>query len=123
LILKISTLSEWDKLFDERMTPLILPDDRGKSSKISVEMVKKIVEIATDMQDKGQRLRLKAFTKRLSTEQAITISSKKVAEVLIANDLYRVNIRIRRPGFYQSMKQAIPNGLLRIDSKIKSHYL
>jgi hypothetical protein len=71
LILKISTLSEWDKLFDERMTPLILPDDRGKAGKITVEMVKKIVEIATDMQDKGQRLRLKAFTKRLSTEQAI----------------------------------------------------
>lgn len=113
--LKISTLSEWNQIFDEGMHPLIMPDERGKGGKITALIVRRIVEIAKDMRDKGQRLRIKSFTRRLSTEENLTISKKTVSEILIANDLYRINLRSRRPGFYQRLKQGIPNGLLSVD--------
>ena len=67
------------------------------------------------MRDKGQRLRLKSFTRRLSTDAEIHLSSKTVAEILVANDLYQVSARRRRPGFYQKLKQSIPNGLVSVD--------
>lgn len=113
--LKISTLSEWNQLFDEKMTPLVMLDERGKAGKVTVEAVRKIVAIAKDMRDKGQRLRLKSFTRRLSAETAICLSSKTVADILVANDLYQVSTRRRRPGFYQRLKQSIPNGLISVD--------
>jgi len=90
-------------------------DERGKAGKVTVEIVRKIVAIAKDMRDKGQRLRLKSFTRRLSTEAEISLSSKTVADILIANDLYQVSSRRRRPGFYQKLKQSIPNGLISVD--------
>jgi hypothetical protein len=62
--------------------------------------------IAKDMRDKGQRLRLKSFTRRLSTEAEISLSSKTVADILVANDLYQASTRRRRPGYYQKLKQA-----------------
>jgi hypothetical protein len=113
--LKISTLSEWGHLFDEGMTPLVMLDERGKAGKVTVEIVRKVVVIAKDMRDKGQRLRLKSFTRRLSTEAEISLSSKTVADILVANDLYQVSTRRRRPGFYQKLKQSIPNGLVSVD--------
>jgi transposase InsO family protein len=113
--LKVSTLSEWSQLFDEGMTPLVMLDERGKRGKVTVEAVRKIVAVAKDMRDKGQRLRLKSFTRRLSTEAEISLSSKTVADILVANDLYRVSTRRRRPGFYQKLKQSIPNGLISVD--------
>jgi transposase InsO family protein len=113
--LKISTLSEWSQLFDEGMTPLVMLDERGKTGKVRVEAVRKIVAVAKDMRDKGQRLRLKSFTRRLSTEAEISLSSKTVADILVANDLYQVSTRRRRPGFYQKLKQSIPNGLISVD--------
>ena len=113
--LKISTLSEWDQLFDERMRPLSIPDERGKTGKVTVETVRKIVVVAKDMRDTGQRLRLKSFTRRLSMEEGIDLGKKTVAEILVANDLYQVSTRRRRPGFYQRLKQSIPNGLISVD--------
>ena len=90
-------------------------DERGKTGKVTVEAVRKIVAVAKDMRDKGQRLRLKSFTRRLSTEAEISLSSKTVADILVANDLYRVSTRRRRPGFYQKLRQSIPNGLISVD--------
>ena len=90
-------------------------DERGKAGKVTVDAVRKIVAIAKDMRDKGQRLRLKSFTRRLSTEAELSFSSKTVADILIANDLYQVNTRRRRPGFYQKLKQSVPNGLISVD--------
>jgi transposase InsO family protein len=113
--LKISTLSEWSQLFDKAMMPLVMLDERGKMGKVTVGTVRKIVAIAKDMQDKGQRLRLKSFTRRLSAEADISLSSKTVADILVANDLYQVSTRRRRPGFYQKLKQSIPNGLISVD--------
>jgi len=113
--LKISALSEWSQFFDEGMTPLVLLDERGKTGKVTVEIVRKIIDIAKEMRDKGQRLRLKSFTRRLSTEAEISLSSKTVADILVANDLYQVSTRRRRPRFYQKLKQSIPNGLISVD--------
>lgn len=90
-------------------------DERGKTGKVTVEIVRKIIDIAKDMRDRGQRLRLKSFTRRLSTEAEISLSSKTVADILVANDLYQVSTRRRRPGFYQKLKQSIPNGLISVD--------
>jgi len=90
-------------------------DERGKAGTVTVEIVRKILAIAKDMRDKGQRLRLKSFTRRLSTEAEISLSSKTVADILVANDLYQVSTRRRRPGFYQRLKQSIPNGLISVD--------
>ena len=112
---RIGTLSEWNRIFDEKMLPLIVPDGRGKNRKITPDMVKQIVEMAKERKSKGRRIRLKSFTKQLTTEKDIVLSSKKVGEILVANGLYKPEIRRRRPGFYQALRQGIPNGLLSVD--------
>ena len=95
--------------------PLIVPDGRGKSRKITPDMVRQIVEVAKGLKSKGRRIRLKSFTKQLAIEEGIVLSSKKVGEILIANGLYKPEIRRRRPKFYQSLRQNIPNGLVSVD--------
>lgn len=112
---KIGTLSEWNRIFDEKMVPLIVPDGRGKGRKITPDMVRQIVKVAKELKSKGRRIRLKSFTKQLATEEDIVLSSKKVGEILIANNLYKPEIRRRRPRFYQALRQGIPNGLLSVD--------
>jgi len=97
------------------MVPLIIPDGRGKGQKITPDMVRQIVEVGKKLKSKGHRIRLKSLTKQLVTEEGIVLSSKKVGEILIANGLYRPEIRRRRPGFYQALRQGIPNGLLSVD--------
>ena len=97
------------------MVPLIVPDGRGKGHKITPDMVRQIVKVAKEFKSKGRRIRLKSFTKQLATEEDIVLSSKKVGEILIANNLYKPEIRRRRPRFYQALRQGIPNGLLSVD--------
>jgi len=46
LHLKISSLAEWDKLFDRAMTPLTMPEKRGQTGKVTVESVSRIVFLA-----------------------------------------------------------------------------
>jgi len=97
------------------MIPVVVPDNRGKASRITAEMVRGIVEAAKDSKAKGHRLRLKGFVKELSKEHDIVLSRKKVTEVLIANGLYKASLRRRRPRFYQSLRQTVPNGLVSVD--------
>jgi len=97
------------------MVPLIVPDGRGKGRKITPDIVRQIVEVAKELKSKGRRIRLKSFTKQLTVEEDIVLSSKKVGEILIANSLYKPEIRRRRPRFYQALRQGIPNGLLSVD--------
>ncbi|TET88745.1 MAG: transposase [Desulfobacteraceae bacterium] len=111
----MSTLCEWNQVFDGKMIPVVVPDKRGKGSRITAGMVREIVKAAKDIKAKGQRLRLKAFVKKLSEEHDIVLTRKKVTEVLIANGLYKASIRRRRPGFYQRLRQTIPNGLISVD--------
>jgi len=115
LDLKVSTLSEWNRIFNEKMLPLIVPDGRGKRGKVTTDIVRQIVEVAKQIRSKGRRIRLKSFTRQLAIEEDIVLSRKKVGEILIANGVYRPEIRRRRPRFYQSLRQGIPNGLVSID--------
>jgi hypothetical protein len=97
------------------MIPVVIPDKRGKASRITTEIVRQIVEAAKDIKANGHRLRLKAFVKEFSRNHDIVLSRKKVTEVLIANGLYKASTRRRRPRFYQRLRQSIPNGLISVD--------
>jgi len=97
------------------MMSLKILDGRGKASKITAEIVRQIVREATVLKEKGKRLRLQRFTKHLKMEHDMCLSRKKVKEVLIANNLFAVRTRKRRPGFYQSIRKEIPNCLVSLD--------
>ena len=115
LALSTSTLSCWNQGFDEHMRPLKIPDNRGKASKVTVEIVRRVCVKAKKLKDEAKRIRIKQFTERLKKEDAIDLSSKTVNEILIANDLACAQSRKKRPKFYQSLCQRIPNGLLSLD--------
>lgn len=93
-----------------------MPDRRGKAGKITAELVRKVVKAAEQEREKRKRLRIKSFTRELA-EQGMVLSSKTVADILIANDLYKVRVKTRRPQFYQSLRQSIPNCLVSVDGK------
>lgn len=114
LALSIGTLSNWNQAFDETMKPLVVPDKRGRTGKVTVEIVRDVVAEAKKLKDRGSRIRIKSFTESLR-EKAIVLSSKTVQDILIANDLFASRTRKRRPLFYQSICQRIPNGLLSMD--------
>ena len=92
-----------------------MPDNRGKAAKVTIETVRRIVEIAKEYKDKGRRIRLKQFAGELKMQGGIDLGSKTIEEILIANDFYKAQTRKKRPKFYQSLCQKIPNGLLSID--------
>jgi len=110
-----SVLGDWNQVFDGDMRVLEVPDNRGKASKISVEMVRVIVRSAEEIIQRGKRLRIKGFTKELREKEGIELSKKKVREVLIANNLFAPETRRKRPRFYLSLRKEIPNGLLSLD--------
>lgn len=115
LSVSFSTLSVWNRGFDEKMNPLIVPENRGKAGKVTVEIVKMVIAKAKHMKKHGKAIRIKRFTKALIEEDQIILSAKKVKEILIANDLFGARTRQKRPRFYQSLRQRMPNGLLSID--------
>jgi transposase len=115
LAVSTSTLSGWNQAFDENMQPLKVADNRGKASKVTIEIVKRVCEKAKRLKQKAKRIRLKQFTKILEKEEGIHLSSKTVNEILIANDLAAAQSRKKRPQFYQSLCQRIPNGLISLD--------
>jgi hypothetical protein len=110
-----STLSCWNQGFDENIKPLKIPDKRGKASKVTLEIIRRICRKAKRLKDQTKRIRIKKFTARLKKEDGIDLSSKTVNEILIANDLMAAQSRKRRPKFYKSLCQKIPNGLLSLD--------
>lgn len=116
LHVKVSTLAEWDGLFDEKMRLIVLPDRRGKAAKVTAELVRRVVELARDQKAANKSLRIKALTRHLLSK-GIELSSKTVSEILIANDLHGVKVKKRRPRFYQHLRQTIPNGLVAVDGK------
>jgi hypothetical protein len=110
-----SVLSDWNQVFDEDMSALEVPENRGKASKITVERVRIIVRAVEEIMEMGKRLRIKNITKELREKQGIELSKKKVREVLIANNLFAPGTRRKRPRFYLSLRKEIPNGLLSFD--------
>jgi len=112
--LSIGTLSNWNQGFDETMKPLVVPHKRGRTGKVTVEIVKDVVAEAKKLKNRGTRIRIKNFTESLKGK-AIVLSSKTVQEILIANDVFASRTKKRRPRFYQSICQRTPNGLLSMD--------
>ena len=92
-----------------------MADNRGKASKVTIEIVRRVCEKAKQLKQQAKRIRIKQFTKALEKEDAIILSAKTVSEILIANDLASAQSRKKRPQFYQSLCQRIPNGLLSLD--------
>jgi len=123
LKVSISVLSDWDHGFDENMRPFNIADARGKAAKITPEMVRMILREAEKLKSRGKPLRLKGFTERLRKTKDIHLSKRKVREVLIANNLFAVRTRKRRPRFYQSLRKKIPNALLSLDGSELTVYL
>lgn len=122
LLVPASTLNGWNKEFDSNMSPIIIPDKRGKTSKVTLSMVREIVKIATYYKTKGNRIRLKEFSRMLAAEKDISLSAKTVGDILTANALRSPKTRQKKPRFYQKLRQEIPNGLVSIDgSEIKIH--
>jgi len=111
----VSTLGGWNKGFDENVKPLVVPDNRGKTAKVTVEMVRCVVEKAKGDKARGKRIRLKQFAADLKSKEGINLGAKTVEQILIANDLYKAHTRKKRPRFYQSLCRKIPNGLLSVD--------
>jgi len=114
LALSVSTLSFWNQGFDEQMKPLKIPDNRGKASKVTAEIVRGVCLRAKQLKDRAKRIRIKQFTESLKKD-AIDLSSKTVNEILIANGLACAQSRKKRPKFYQSLCQRVPNGLISLD--------
>ncbi len=122
LMVPTSTLRGWDKEFDDNMLPIKVPDKRGKGSKVTLDMVRIIIDFAKQLKAEGHRIRLQGFTRKLNEEKSIFLSSKTVGDILTANDLRSPKTRKKRPGFYQKLRQEIPNGLISVDgSEIKIH--
>ena len=115
LAVSASTLGSWNQGFDQNMKPLKVPDNRGKASKVTLEIVRRICRKAKQLKDQAKRIRIKQFTENLKKQDGIELSSKTVNEILIANDLAAAQSRKKRPQFYQSLCQRIPNGLLSLD--------
>ncbi|MHC4951812.1 MAG: hypothetical protein ACYTEU_12640 [Planctomycetota bacterium] len=115
LAVSTSTLSGWNQGFDENMRPLKVADNRGKASKVTIAVVRCVCEKARGLTQRAKRIRLKQFTEKLKKEDGIDLSSKTVNEILIANDLASAQSRKKRPKFYKSLCQKIPNGLLSLD--------
>ncbi len=111
----MSTLGNWNNGFDENVKPLVVPDNRGKTAKVTIEIVRCIVEKAKGDKARGKRIRLKQFTADLKSTTGINLAAKTVEHILIANDLYKARTRKKRPRFYQSLCRKIPNGLISLD--------
>ena len=114
LSLSASTLSKWNGGFDSDMNPLTTADNRGKSGKVTADIVREVVEEAEKRKNRGEQIRLESFAGELS-EKGVCLSAKVVGQILIANGLRDPDIRKRRPAFYQSLRRQIPNGLVGID--------
>ncbi len=117
LYLSPSTLIDWNNMFDEKMKSLKKPENRGKASKVTIENVRRVVEEAQKRIQQGKKIILKRFTKEL-VKVGVDLSATTVGEILIANNLREVKTRRKRPRFYRSLRQRIPNGLLGVDGSV-----
>lgn len=111
LKLPFGTLGSWEQGFDEQMQPYRETDGRGKSGKVTIEVVGQVVDKARELTSQNKRIRIKEFTRDLN----MNLGRKTVEEILTANGLWKPETRRRRPLFYRNLCQRIPNGLLSLD--------
>ena len=113
--ISIGTLDAWNQAFDEHLRPYKKSDKRGTSAKVTITVIRQVVDKAREWKARGNRLRLARFTETLHDDLGLDLGKKTVQEILIANDLWRPQTREKQPEFYQSLCQRIPNGLLSLD--------
>jgi len=111
----VGTLGAWNQGFDEQMVPYHVVDRRGKSGKVTLEVVRQVVDEAKELKARGKRLRIDKFTLHLNEKLQLKIGRKTITDILVANDLYKAETRKKRPRFYRSLCRRIPNGLLSLD--------
>lgn len=114
MMISFTILAAWNKEFDGQLRPLVMPENRGRAIQVTADVVRMIMEGAEYYQS-SQQIRIGRFTQWLMEEKKIVLSAKTVREILIANGLYSPQTRRRRPDFYQSLRQRIPNGLVSLD--------
>ena len=110
-----TTLLTWDKYFDANLIPCAREDRRGKAVKVTAKIVRQIVDLAQKKLEKKERILIAAFTQEVNMACELTLGTETLREILIANDLWAVNTRIKRPAFYRNLCKRIPNSLLSID--------
>lgn len=111
----LGTLGTWNQGFDEQMVPYHVVDRRGRSGKVTLEIVRQVVDDAKAIKSGGKRLRIGKLTSQLNEKLKLNFGQKTIADILVANDLYKAETRKKRPRFYRSLCQRIPNGLLSLD--------
>lgn len=110
-----TTLMDWDRCFDDNLIPYEKEDRRGKTVKVTAKMVRLVVDLAQKKLEKKERLLIEPFAKEVNMASEFTLGTETIREILIANDLWEVNTRIKRPAFYKNLSKRIPNSLLSID--------
>jgi hypothetical protein len=97
------------------MHPYHQGDGRGKSGKVSIEVVRQVVDQARMLKNQGKRIRMKSFTAQIRHELHLDLGRNTISDILVANDLYKAETRRKRPRFYRNLCQRIPNSLLSLD--------
>ena len=110
-----TTLLDWDKYFDANLVPYEREDRRGKTVKVTAKIVRQIVDLAQKKLEKEERILIASFTQEVNMACELALGTETLREILIANDLWAVNTRIKRPAFYRNLCKRIPNSLLSID--------
>lgn len=115
LCVPLGRLSRWDRKFDENRLRQPRTEARGKEAKVTIDIARFVVETAKGVLARADRLCVTRLTEVLEAEHGVILGRKTVQEILVANDLWQAQTRRRRPGFYKSLCQRIPNGLLSLD--------
>lgn len=115
LNLSFGTLGSWNQEFNEQMQAYRETDGRGKSGKVTIDVVRQVVDQARQWESLHQRIRIKEFTRAVNRDLQLDLGRKTVEEILTANDLWKAETRKKRPAFYRNLSQRIPNGLLSLD--------
>ena len=110
-----STLKDWNKNFDVNLRPYEKKERRGKAVTVTAEMVRLAVALAQKQLEKKERIFIEVFTSKFNMASECSLGTETIREILIANDLWAVNTRIKRPVFYRNLCNRIPNSLLSID--------
>jgi transposase InsO family protein len=116
-------LRDWNQEFDKNLKAYVTPRNQRKKIKVTADIVRKVVESANAWKKKKNRIVLKEFTRHLARDCGIDLNKNTVSDILVANGLRKIKTQKKRPAFYQSLCQVIPNGLLSIDGSEFSLFL
>ena len=93
---------DWDKYFDDNLIPYEKEERRGKSVKVTAKLVRLVVDLAQKKLEKEERILIESFSQEVNMASELTLGTETLREILIANDLWAVNTRVKRPAFYKN---------------------